>query len=311
MNDMFQKEEVLPYMKGLWREALQSVCRVPSEVFSKKHQSCPSCGGKDRFRWTDNLESPGDGGAYCNSCGADKGIGWVMRLTGEPYSEVINILGRFLGKVPQEYRIKANKKASRDSGYKFGAQADHESCVKVMERTEKRTETPLSIYEGICAERYDVGVKVSPDGAEEVIHAIPCHLVHQDELDEEMCNILFIHDSGVESFMARDYTRGSVCAVGESDGAIYLAVNWIDAQRIHMATSQEVWVCFSPANLEIVAFRYKGSRELRVACKADDLEVLYMADDRELKVIIPNGGNFKMGMQKKLYTAQSLIDAVT
>lgn len=57
MNEMFQKEEVLPYMKGLWREALQSICGLQSGVFNKKHQPCPYCGGKDRFRWTDELDS--------------------------------------------------------------------------------------------------------------------------------------------------------------------------------------------------------------------------------------------------------------
>lgn len=134
-NMMFQKEDVLPYMKGMWRDALQSLCGLSNDVFNKKHQPCPHCGGKDRFRWTDKLSTDGDGGAVCNGCGNDSGIGWLMKLTGEPYSECINILGRFLGKVPQEYIVKANKRASRASGYSFGSQAPHENCVAVMERT--------------------------------------------------------------------------------------------------------------------------------------------------------------------------------
>lgn len=313
MNDMFQKEEVLPYMKGLWREALQSVCGVPSIVFNKKHQSCPSCGGKDRFRWTDKLEEPGDGGAYCNSCGADKGIGWMMRLTGEPYSEVINILGRFLGKVPQEYRVKANKRASRDNGYSFGKQIDHEDCLKVMERTELRASTPLTVFECLMGESYSVGVKSRPDGSEELIHALPCNMVHDDGLDDEMCNVMFVYEDGGMSFFAKDYTRGAVVRVGanDNDGAIYLTNSWIDAEKVHTATNQEVWACIEPSNLEIVAFRYKGNRELRVACLADDLQTLYMADDRELKVIVPNGSDFKSGMRRKLYDAQDLIGALT
>ena len=38
---VYQKEDVLPYMQGLWREALQSICGLPNEVFNGKHQSCP------------------------------------------------------------------------------------------------------------------------------------------------------------------------------------------------------------------------------------------------------------------------------
>lgn len=310
MNDefrMFQKEDVMPYMSGMWREALQVICGLRDEVFNKKHQPCPHCGGKDRFRWTDKVDSTGDGGAICSNCGNTDGIGWLQKLTGESYSECVNILGRFLGKVPQEYVVKANKKAHRDSGYRFGAQADHEACKAVLDRTESRPVTPLSMYEGIYAESYKVGVKSMLDGSERLFHTIPCAMVHKDGVDDEFCNLLIIDDDGNQSFYAKDYTRGSVCVTGNTDKAIYLCVDWIDAQHVAMTTSQEVWACFTPSNLEIVAHRYKGDRELRVACKASDKETLYMADDADLKVLIPNDDIFKRGMQRKLYKASSLI----
>ena len=42
-----------------------------------KHQPCPLCGGKDRFRlYADWQET---GGAICNHCGAGNGLTWVMR----------------------------------------------------------------------------------------------------------------------------------------------------------------------------------------------------------------------------------------
>lgn len=304
---MFQKEDVMPYMSGMWREALQVTCGLRDEVFNKKHQPCPHCGGKDRFRWTDKVDSTGDGGAICSNCGNTDGIGWLQKLTGENYSECVNILGRFLGKVPQEYVIKANKKAYRDSGYKFGAQAEHEACKAVLDRTETRSVTPLSMYEGIYAESYQVGVKTMQDGTERLFHTIPCVMVHKDGVDDEFCNLLIINDEGERSFYAKDYTRGSVCVTGGSDKAIYLCVDWIDAQHVAMANNQEVWACFTPSNLEIIAHRYKGERELRVACKASDKESLYMADDADLKVIIPNDDIFKRGMQRKLYKASDLI----
>lgn len=304
---MYQKEDVMPYMSGMWREALQSICGLKADVFNKKHQPCPHCGGKDRFRWTDKVDRTGDGGAICSNCGNTDGIGWLQKLTGENYSECINILGRFLGKVPQEYVIKANKRAHRSSGYKFGAQAEHEACEAVMNRTETRSSTPLSTFEGICAESYRVGVKVQKDGSERLFHTIPCSMVHSDGIDDEFCNLLIIDDCGNQSFYAKDYTRGSVCVTGSTDKAIYLCVDWIESQHVAISTSQEVWCCFTPSNLEIVASRYKGSRELRVACKVSDSETLYMADDRSLRVIIPNNDRFKDGMQKKIYNASDLL----
>lgn len=308
MSMMYQKEEVLPYMKGLWREALQSICALPSTVFNGKHQPCPNCGGNDRFRWTDNLETKGDGGAICNVCGNDKGIGWIMKLTGEPYSEAVNILGRFLGKVPQEYRVKAYKRIARTTDANIGKQVDHESCMAVMHRTELRTSTPLSVYECLLDESFTVGVKPREDGGETLIHAYPCYLAQPDGLDDEMCNILFVNEEGESSFMARDHSRGSVVKLGAGTGSIYLVCDIIEGHRVATATNQEVWVTFTPENLEIVAWRYKGDRELRVACLSTDYQTLCMADDRDLKVILPNNDNFRQGMQRRLYDPQSLID---
>ena len=308
--DFYDEKEVLPYMAGMWREALQNICGIHSRYFNGKHQDCPNCGGKDRFRWTDKLNSDGDGGAICNGCGNDSGIGWMMKLTGEPYSEVINILGRFLGKVPQEYIAKAKKRASRSSGYNFGAQAPHENCLAVMERTIAVDSTPLTTFEGIFLpddKMYQVGVKRSENGAESLIHAIPCMLVHEDGPDDEMCNILFIDEEGNQNFYAKDYTRGSVAVTGQTDKTIYLCVDWIDSQHAHLSTGQEIWTCFSQYNLEMVAHRYKGKRNMRVICKSTDRDVLITAEERGLDIMIPIDNNFKRGIERKLYSPDSFI----
>ncbi|WP_254517463.1 hypothetical protein, partial [Salmonella enterica] len=82
-------------------------------------------------------------------------------------SECINILGRFLGKVPQEYIVKANKKARRTPVAGVNVMmAEHEAVMKVMERTEKRINTPLSMFESLPTESFDVGVKRREDGGE-------------------------------------------------------------------------------------------------------------------------------------------------
>jgi phage/plasmid primase-like uncharacterized protein len=305
----YQKEDVMPYTRGMWEEILKSVCGLKPEVFNKKHQPCPHCGGNDRFRWTDKVNEKGDGGAVCNACGNTDGIGWLMKLTGEPYSECVNIIGRFLGKQPQEYVIKKNRIASRDPGYSFSASVEPEKCSALMQRTIELAVTPLTIFEGLGGESYRVGVKSLPDGSESLTHVIPCHLVTSDGPDDdEVVNVLMINaDTGSQSFYGKKVTYGSVAVTGKTEKAIYLVVDWIDSQHVNLTTGQEVWTCFTPENLEMVASRYKGDREMRVACMPSDKETLYMADDRALKVLIPNDGGYRSGMRRQLFNASELI----
>lgn len=305
---MYQKEEVLPRMRGLWPQAFVSLCNVDKSHFNKKHGPCMYCGGTDRARFTDKIQDSGDGGYICAQCGGDTGIGWFSRMRGESYSEAINSLGEWLNLVPVEIINKANKQASRAPAFRVGAQADNESCEKVMQRCQKLTSTVLSVSEGFFGESFDVGVKVDSDGVEEQFHCIPCYMVQQDGLEDEMCNILIIDEQANQKLMARDYTRGSVTVTNQGEGAIYLVTDWIDAQHVAISTGREVWNCFSPSNLEIVAHRYKGDREMRVAALIDDKEVIYMADDRDLKVIIPYGHGFKSGMRRQLFTARELLN---
>lgn len=306
--NFYQKEDVIPYMRGMWRDALKSICGLDDSCFSGKHGPCPNCGGSDRFRWTDKVHERGDGGAYCNNCGANDGIGWLQKLTEQPFSECVNILGRFLGKQPQEYVVKKNKQASSTPGYNFGSHADQEKCLAVMERVEFRSVTPLTLFEGLGGESYSVGVKMADDGRERITHVEPCYLVNSDGLLDDPSNILFINaDTGEESFYAKRMTYGAVTRTNQTDKAIYLCTNWIDSQHVALATGQEVWNCFNPSNLEIVAHRYNGEREMRVACLPGDKETLIMADDAGLQVVMPNGYGFKSGVRRKLYDPASLL----
>ena len=198
--------------------------------------------------------------------------------------------------------------------------ADHERVLAVLNRTEAVDSTPVTLYEGIENEHiksYQVGVKTHENGRQELIHALPMQLVHEDGLDDEYCNILFIDEEGREKMLAGDLTFGSVIVTNQSDdgnGPIYLAQSWIEAMHFNIASSFkcDVWACIIPSNVEIVAYRYKGKggegkREMRVVCRCGDLDMLAAADDRDLKVIVPNGDNFKLGFERKLYKSSSLL----
>ena len=60
---MFYWEDIRQRMIGNWEAALLSIVNIDRKVFNGKHQPCPHCMGKDRFRWDNNFETKGDGGA--------------------------------------------------------------------------------------------------------------------------------------------------------------------------------------------------------------------------------------------------------
>ncbi|QJT70560.1 UNVERIFIED_ASMBLY: DNA primase [Shigella phage 2019SD1] len=118
---------------------------------------------------------------------------------------------------------------------------------------------------------------------------------------------LFIDEEGKQSFLAKDYTRGSVVRTGNTDKTIYLCVDWIDAQHIHLATGQEVWACFDATNIEIVAYRYKGNRRMRVVCKSTDRDAIIAAEERGLEIMMPINDNYRQGIDRKVYKPESLL----
>lgn len=305
----YDKNEVIPKMAGLWKSFYAKELGWNDRHLSKKHGPCPYCFGTDRFRFTDEIGSEkGNGAAVCSKCGSDSGIGWVMKCTGSSFADSVNLLGDWLNLTPIEVIVKANKQASRTQRYKMGAQVGHEKVLEVMQRTERVESSPLTTYEGIYLDDgFDVGI--ANDGS--MIHAVPCSMVYEDGLGDEFCNLMFIDGDSNVKFLAGDYTRDSVAVIGsrQVDGYTYVVDNFIDGVRVHIATGcREVFVAFSCYNMEMVMHRDK-SRKFRVACRDCDIDILSVADDRSVDVVIPNDGkSFKTGVRKRIYKANELLN---
>lgn len=305
----YDKNEVIPKMAGLWKSFYAKELGWNDRHLSKKHGPCPYCFGTDRFRFTDEIGSEkGNGAAVCSKCGSDSGIGWVMKCTGSSFADSVNLLGDWLNLTPIEVIVKANKQASRTPRYKMGAQVDHKKVLEVMERTQRVESSPLTTYEGIYDEfGFDVGI--AKNGS--MIHAIPCSMVYEDGLSDEFCNVMFIDEDSNVKFLAGDYTRDSVSVIGskQDDSYTYVVDNYIDGIRVHLATGgREVFVAFSCYNMEMVIHRDK-SRKFRIACRDSDSDILAVADDRGVDVVVPNDGeSFKTGIRKKVYKANDLLN---
>ncbi|QLF85297.1 putative DNA primase [Salmonella virus STSR3] len=230
---------MIPRMRGR-ATALMKLCNIPQLTFNGKHQPCPYCGGKDRFRWTDKINEKGDGGNICNQCGNDSGSDYsayvvkitVKRLTRESGTRFRSTKRRLLVQVTTS-ALKLHNHASTSS-----------------EQKPSQRRFSASLRRSILSTVTHIKLARNADGAHEHIHAIPCHLVHSDELDEE-CNILFVNEEGKSSFLAKDYTRGSVTVTGNTGKTIYLCTDWIDAQHIHRRRDKRYGIALRRLTLKL------------------------------------------------------------
>jgi len=80
---------------GKWTGILSALGIDPA-ILVNKHQPCPICGGKDRFRF-DNKE--GRGTFFCSHCGAGDGFDLVRQIRGISFRDAAAEVERIVGSV--------------------------------------------------------------------------------------------------------------------------------------------------------------------------------------------------------------------
>lgn len=92
---------IADFTNGRWPDLLTHFCGLTSDQLSNKHQPCPLCGGKDRYRFDDQ---DGSGSWYCNKCGGKdqtggggNGMDLLMRHQGWSYVEACQRIEQHLG----------------------------------------------------------------------------------------------------------------------------------------------------------------------------------------------------------------------
>jgi hypothetical protein len=110
-NFKFDADEVKSNMRGQWVDFLSQCAGFESRVFNKKHQPCPMCGGKDRFRFDDNLEFRGDGGYICGQCGSGSGMKLYLEATQVGFGVALEDCANFLNMQPTERKTYNSNRA--------------------------------------------------------------------------------------------------------------------------------------------------------------------------------------------------------
>jgi putative DNA primase/helicase len=84
--------------RGRWPEILAR-CGVDRKFLRRnRHGPCPLCGGRDRYRFTDEH---GSGSYFCNQCGASRGHGaglrLLMKFRGWDFKTAVTEIDRLIG----------------------------------------------------------------------------------------------------------------------------------------------------------------------------------------------------------------------
>lgn len=93
--------ELLAAAADQWPRLLMELAGLAPEQLQNRHQSCPACGGSDRYRWD---RDGGPGGWYCNQCGGKEqrggggnGMDLLLRVTGWDFATAARRIEAHLG----------------------------------------------------------------------------------------------------------------------------------------------------------------------------------------------------------------------
>lgn len=309
---IYKIAKVREAMIGQWENALIQLVGMDQKCFNKRHQACPVCGGKDRWRYTDSKgrEERGHGWSWCNSCGAMDGFKLFQHLYGEPFNVCVNVLGDWANAIPVEQRQAAAKKVASLPDYNYGKQASPELCRRLIDACYDEIGTPFTWEEGLRDRHLKVRYRGQvPDLDDDHYICETMHMVQADHVDPEPCNVAKIHPDAFD-FLAGDVTFGAVSRMNPKlAGVIFLTCNWLDAASAVDELDCEVWACYISSNLDHVARRWKNKdRPLRVICAPDDFHTLCYAEQNGLKVHAIRCGNWAMGLDHVARNASQLLD---
>ena len=97
--------DVMTAASGRWRDILEVLGGLHTEQLSNRHQPCPACGGRDRYRYDDR---DGSGSWFCNQCGGKDHLGGggtgmdlLMRVRRWSFRQACEEVERYLGLEPE------------------------------------------------------------------------------------------------------------------------------------------------------------------------------------------------------------------
>ncbi|EJC3595753.1 toprim domain-containing protein [Salmonella enterica] len=238
------------------------------KVIKNRHQSCPVCGGSDRFRFDDK---EGRGTWFCNQCGAGDGLKLVEKVFGVTPSEAagkVNAVTGNLSPVAPEVIAVAEAETVADRKAASGLAA------KLMEKTRPATSNAYLTRKGFHALECLTLTAIHKTGG--VMFRAGDVVVPLYDDTGALVNLQLINADGLKRTLKGGQVKGACHVIEGKKQAgkrLWIAEGYATALTVHHLTSETVMVALSSVNLLSLA---SLARQKSPACQ------IVLAADRDL-----------------------------
>lgn len=238
------------------------------KVIKNRHQSCPVCGGSDRFRFDDK---EGRGTWFCNQCGAGDGLKLVEKVFGVTPSEAAGKVNAVTGNLsPVAPEVIAATEAETDADRKAAAAL----AVRLMEKTRPASGNAYLTRKGFPDHECVMLTATHKTGG--VTFRAGDVVVPLYDDTGTLVNLQLINGDGLKRTLKGGQVKGAYHIIEGKKQAgkrLWIAEGYATALTVHHLTGETVMVALSSVNLLSLA---SLARQKYPACQ------IVLAADRDL-----------------------------
>lgn len=238
------------------------------KVIKNRHQSCPVCGGSDRFRFDDK---EGRGTWFCNQCGAGDGLKLVEKVFGVNPSEAAQKVNAVTGNLPP---VAPEIIAAAEAGTEADRKAAAALAAKLMEKTRAATGNAYLSRKGFPDRECSMLTTTHKTGGV-TFHAGDLTVPLYDDTGA-LVNLQLINSDGLKRTLKGGQVKGACHTIeGQKQAGkrLWITEGYATALTVHHLTGETVMVALSSVNLLSLA---SLARQKHPACQ------IVLAADRDL-----------------------------
>ncbi|WP_393970053.1 phage/plasmid primase, P4 family [Kluyvera intermedia] len=235
------------------------------KVIKNRHQSCPVCGGSDRFRFDDK---EGRGTWFCNQCGAGDGLKLVEKVFGVTPLEAAGKVNAVTGNLPPVApEVIATAEAETDADRKAAAAL----AVKLMEKTRPATGNAYLTRKGFPALECLTLTTTHKTGG--VTYRAGDVIVPLQDDTGAVVNVQLINSDGLKRTLKGGAVKGAYYLIEgkkEAGKRLWIAEGYATALTVHHLTGETVMVALSSVNLlSLASLAYQKHPACQIILAAD------------------------------------------
>ncbi|EPY4417898.1 primase-helicase zinc-binding domain-containing protein [Escherichia coli] len=238
------------------------------KVIKNRHQSCPVCGGSDRFRFDDK---EGRGTWFCNQCGAGDGLKLVEKVFGVSASEAAGKVNAVTGSLSP---VAPEVIAAAEAGTEADRKAAATLAAKLMEKTHTTTGNAYLTGKGFPGRECLTLTTMHKTGG--VTFRAGDLVVPLYDDSGVLVNLQLINSDGLKRTLKGGQVKGACHIIeGQKQAGkrLWIAEGYATALTVHHLTGETVMVALSSVNLLSLA---SLARQKHPACQ------IVLAADRDL-----------------------------